>query len=277
MKIACAQLDVDFGKPQSNLDRAVSVLGNCKASGADLIVFPECFLTGYCVNSREDAEQIALNSPGSCESLLEQLLEECKNLGVYCVVGFAEHQQNALYNSAALIDPNGKFDIYRKTHLPHLGFDRFVTPGDRLEVFENDLGKFGILICFDLRHPEASRVLALKGAELIILPTNWPVGAHAGPNFAAPARAAENRVFVATCNRVGQENGFDFIGQSGIYDVTGQTLAKAGTDQEIIYADIDLAQARIKRTVIRPDEYEIAMFESRRPELYAIISGSSHT
>ena len=268
MRVACAQLNVAFDRPEVNVAKAIQVLRDSNQNGVDLVVLPECFLTGYCVSTREDAARISLEIPGSGEQYLKQISAECQTLGIHCVVGFAQKSGSDLFNSAALVEPSGKINYYQKTHLPHLGYDRFASPGSELTVFDCDLGKIGVLICFDLRHPEPTRVLALQGAELIVLPTNWPVGAHAGPNFVASTRAAENRVFFATCNRVGDENSFSFIGQSGIYEVTGLPLAKAGTEEEIIVADIDLAEARIKKTVIRPDEYEITMFQSRRPELY---------
>jgi len=294
-RVACAQLDVVFNDPKANADSAVQTLRDCKSQGVDLIVFPECFLTGYCVSNRGAAEEIALQLSPTPPHALAAIWEECRSLGIFAVVGFAQLEGQNLYNSAALIDPNNELKVYQKTHLPELGFDKFATPGSQLPVFETDLGKIGILVCFDLRIPEAARTLALKGAELIVLPTNWPEGAHAGPNFMAAARAGENRVFVATCNRVGTENGFTFIGQSGIYDVTGTTLAKAnggrqslgatneesqslgtigplGATEEIITADIDLSIARIKRNIVRPGEFETEMFATRQPSLYTVIT-----
>ena len=280
MKVACAQLDVAFGQPQINADKAVKTLRECKAQGVELVVFPECFLTGYCVSDQQGAQDISLDvtsrngsDVSTCPKEVSCVWEECMELGIFAVVGLAVGIRGDCWNAAVLMDPGGELKIYHKVHLPELGFDKFAWPGSRLPVFETDLGKIGILICFDLRIPEAARTLALKGAELIVLPTNWPVGAFAGPAFMAAARAAENRVFLAACNRVGSENGFDFIGQSGIYSVTGTTLAKASEDkEEVIMADIDLAEARVKRTVIRPGEFETTVFDARHPELYGVIT-----
>lgn len=280
-RVACAQLDVAFNDPKTNTDRAIQALQECKSKAADLVVFPECFLSGYCVSSAADAASIALpvatqqTIPDSTE-WLGQIHEECKSLGIFAVVGFAQLDRATLLNSAVLCDPENGIKLYQKTHLPELGYDKFATPGGSLPVFETSLGKIGVLVCFDLRVPEAARTLALKGAELIVLPTNWPEGAHAGPNFMAAARAGENRVFVATCNRVGTENGFSFIGQSGIYDVTGTTLAKASaTDEETIMADIDLSVARSKRNVVVAGEFETEVFATRQPDLYKIISDTN--
>lgn len=272
-RVACAQLDVVFNDPKANADRGIKVLQDCKSQGVDLVVFPECFLTGYCVSTREQAATVAIPA---AHSSLSAMQEECHKLGVFAVVGFAQSEGETLTNAAALLDPQNGIKVYEKTHLPELGYDKFATPGRALPVYDTDLGRIGILVCFDLRVPEASRTIALKGAELIVLPTNWPEGAHAGPNFMAAARAGENRVFVATCNRVGSENGFAFIGQSGIYDVTGTTLAKASpTEEETIVADLDLTIARSKRNVVRPGEFETEVFATRQPDLYKIIGESN--
>jgi predicted amidohydrolase len=160
---------------------------------------------------------------------------------------------------------------YIKTHLPELGFDKFVVRGTSLPVFDTAIGKIGVLICYDVRFPEAARVLALDGADIIALPTNWPDGAEVSPTFMAPARAAENRVFVVTCNRVGVENGFRFIGCSAIHDITGAAIASAGDDDTILIADVDLARARNKRTIVIPGKYETNTFTARNPDLYGRI------
>jgi predicted amidohydrolase len=267
MRIACAQLAAQYGSFQANLNTAIGTLAKARELHVDLVVFPECFLTGYCVPDRAEAERIAV--PTGALKPLEEKVEES---GVGCVVGFAESDDGALFNSAALLEPGQPCRVYRKTHLPELGLDKHVKAGDQLEVFETRWGQIGILICFDLRHPEPSRCLAVQGADLIVLPTNWPEGAFASPKFIAPARAAENKVFLATCNRPDTENGYRFIGKSGVYDVGGNALALAGEEETLLLADIDLPLARNKRTVVRPGEYEIVVLESRRPELYSPLS-----
>ncbi len=268
MRIACVQSDVVFGDPDANAHRAIERLGALRQDEVDLAVFPEAYLTGYCVDSAFDAAAAAIG-PGS--SAVHALRAACDDLDMLAVVGFAELAGGTVFNTAALFEPGHEPRFYRKTHLPFLGLDRFVTPGDALPVFDTRLGKLGILICFDLRLPEAARVLALRGAELIVLPTNWPVGAEISAAYLSVARAAENRVFVATCNRTGCENGFEFIGQSKIIDVGGKILAAAGAVEEIIVCDLDLSLAREKRTVNIPGKYETETFASRNPKLYGPI------
>lgn len=268
MRLACVQSNVEFGNSIVNAERAIARLRELKSEGVDLAVFPEAYLTGYCVATSEEAAGIAI--PAESEAILK-LQAACDELDILAVVGFAEVERGTIFNTAALFEPGIPTRFYRKTHLPELGLDKFVQAGQALPVFETRLGRIGILICFDLRPPEASRVLALAGADLIILPTNWPVGAEVSAGFISVARAAENRVFVATCNRVGEENGFTFIGQSKIIDIGGKVLAAAGSEEEVIQANIDLSQARQKRTIAIPGKYETEVFASRNPSLYGAI------
>ncbi|HXH59763.1 MAG TPA: carbon-nitrogen hydrolase family protein [Fimbriimonadaceae bacterium] len=276
VKTACVQCDVAFGDPGANIERAVREISALGAQGVRLAVFPEAFLTGYVVDDMEAAAKIALPmvSHGSevREHPAEDIVEACKKHKVHAVVGLISSENDNVYNTALLIEPNGRVRRYNKTHLPFLGVDRFVTQGDEISVFETEIGVIGVAICWDLRIPEVIRVLALQGAEIVALPTNWPEGSEPSPGFVAPTRAIENRVFVATANRIGTENGTTFIGQSGIYDVFGNTMAKAGAGEETIVAEIDPAMARQKRNVLRPGEYELAIFGSRRPELYGTIT-----
>lgn len=267
MKLACVQANVVFGNPEQNRCAAANRLRALADEGVDLAIFPEAFLTGYCVASLDEAQAISIP-----RSDVDPLREVCDEVGIACIVGFAERKGPQVANSAALLIPGKGPQFYRKTHLPELGLDRFVEPGDALPVFDTPLGKIGILICFDLRIPEAARVLALQGAELIALPTNWPERAESTAATSAIARALENRVFLAACNRVGEENGFRFKGQSLIVAPSGRILASAGGGEETLVADLDLAEARLKRNVIVPGAFETTVFQSRRPELYSKIT-----
>lgn len=269
MRLACVQSNVIFSEPRANLEHAKAKLRELKSKGVDLAVFPEAFLTGYCVSSREEALDISIPRDGS---IINELKAAADELGMVTVVGFAEVRGEDLYNTAVLIEPGRENRFYSKTHLPELGYDKFVLPGEEMPVFDTRLGKIGVLICFDLRPPEACRVEALAGADLIVLPTNWPEGAQFAADVMAPCRAAESGVFLATCDRVGTENGFSFIGLSKIISPRGKVLAEAGPEEETIIADVDLAQARNKRIVGIPGKYEMTIFDSRRPELYKGIS-----
>ncbi len=279
MKVACVQCNVEFNDPAANVKRIVYHIAKEKQRDCDLIVLPECALTGYCVGSAEQAKEISLddwqvegNTVVRYPAVIQPIVDAAQQYGVVVIVGYAGFEKGKVINGALLIEPSGNVSRYAKTHLPELGLDRYVEPGNDLPVFDTAVGKIGILICFDIRMPEAIRTLALKGAEIVCLPTNWPRGAEVSADLLSPARAAENRVFLATCNRVGEENGFGFIGRSGIFDVGGKALARASDQEETIRADIDLALARIKRNVTIPGVHETTVFESRRPELYGALT-----
>lgn len=275
MRLACVQTDVVFNNPSANVEHAKRKLDEAKANAADLVVFPEAFLTGYCVDTPEQAQEIALRLDADqnfeiteAEPAVLALQSAAIDLDLHLVFGLAAQDDFGLYNAALLAEPNGRLRRYVKTHLPYLGFDRFAQPGDALPVFQTDLGALGILVCYDLRPPEAARSLALAGAELILLPTNWPDRKGTTPAVMCPARAMENKVFFASCNRIGEENGFTFRGESAIFDVGASVLADAGTADTIVYADLDLAEARNKRSIIIPGAFESDAFANRRPELY---------
>ncbi len=279
MRVSCIQENVAFANVSANVKRALKHMKARSEQGDDLVVFPECFLTGYVFPSAPFARDVAIevelgegHELSTTDPDLTRLIEACGDLNLHVVVGFAARVGDDLHNIGALIEPSGRVRAYVKTHLPELGYDKMVRHGDALPVFETAIGNIGIIICFDLRPPEAARVLALEGADLICLPTNWPVGAEFSANQIAPVRAAESRVFLACCDRCGTENGTDFIGLSGIYGVGGETLAKAADTAEVIAAEIDIAQAREKRIRTIPDVYEWTIFESRRPELYGPIT-----
>lgn len=285
-RIACVQTNVVFGNPAENVAHAVAKLKECKAQNVDLAIFPEAFLTGYAVDTEDEARSIALTATEAAsdyedaeenayymDDAIAELFDAVNELDILCIIGYAaETALGELVNEAVLLEPDVAPRVYRKTHLPLLGFDRFATPGPAIPVFETRIGTIGIGICFDLRHPELCRTLALQGADLIALPTNWPNAATVSATLIAPTRAAENRVFVATCDRIGAENGFPFVGLSGIFSPEGKTLLQAGDEDTILIADCDFAEARLKTTVTIPGKYETTVFASRRPELYDLLT-----
>jgi predicted amidohydrolase len=265
-KIAGVQMDCRLADKRHNLEKIRDGLRQAHGNGAQLVLFPECALPGYCYESKEEAWPHAETLPGPAS---EALAADCRELGIWCIYGLLERSGNALFNAAALIGPGGLVASYRKIHLPFLGVDRFVTPGDR-PFAVHDLGglRVGINICYDGSFPESARVLTLLGADLVVLPTNWPTGAMSTVKYLVQARAMENHVYFAGINRVGEERGFQFIGQSRLIDCNGELLAAAGAGPEIVYADIDPAVARNKRLIKVPGKYELDRMGDRRPEMY---------
>lgn len=270
MRVACVQFCPEFGDAAANASFAVEIL---EKSAADILVFPEAALTGYCVSTREQAMEIAICEDSEALLAIEQA---AKLAGKHAIVGFAERDGSTLYNSAAFFGPEGTIGIYRKTHVPFLGIDRFIRAGGDAPVFDSAIGKIAIAICFDVRFPELIRSYALRGAELVCVPTNWPDGAEGSSDFVCPTRSIENQVFIAAANRVGTENGFRFVGKSKIIAPGGTILASAEhADAAIIEAECDLSLARSKRVVKIPGAYELDLWGARRPEIYTGIISSS--
>ncbi|HEV7225887.1 MAG TPA: carbon-nitrogen hydrolase family protein [Pirellulales bacterium] len=267
MKIAGVQMDVAFGDKAKNLARIVDALRETARQGAQLTVFPECALPGYCFESLDEARPHAEPIPGPSTLRLAEL---CRELDAFAVVGLLEADGERVFNAAALVGPGGVAGTYRKLHLPFLGVDMFTTPGDRPPaVWPAGDARIGVSICYDGAFPEPSRAMALDGADLIVLPTNWPPGAECTADFVINTRAMENHVYYMAVNRVGVERGFRFIGKSKICGPNGDVLALANHEQEaILYAEIDPAKARRKRIIRVPGKHEIDRFADRRPEMY---------
>src|SRR5262245_37662435 len=258
-----------FADKAHNLAQIRQRLREAAGRGARLVVFPECILTGYCFASKEEAWPLAEPIPGPSTLVLAS---DCKELEVWTVVGMLEARpaDGAMFNACALIGPAGVEAVYRKIHLPVLGVDRFTTPGDR-PFAVHDLGglRLGMSICYDGSFPESSRALMLLGADLVVLPTNWPTGALPTIKYLIQARALENQIFYAGVNRVGEERGFHFVGKSRIIDCNGELLAATEDDAEtILYATIDPSKARNKRIVNIPGQYELDRVSHRRPEMW---------
>jgi predicted amidohydrolase len=265
-------MDCRLGDRPANLEAVRQRLGRAAGEGARLVVFPECVLTGYCFDSKEEAWPHAEPLPGPAA---EALAGDCRRLGVWAVVGTLERVESTgeLFNACFLVGPRGLAGTYRKLHLPYLGVDRFTSPGDR-PFAVHDLGglRVGMSICYDASFPESARVLMLLGADLIVLPTNWPPGARTTACHLVPARALENHIYFAAVDRVGEERGFRFIGQSQVVDCDGTPLAgPAGEDEAVLYADLDPERPRAKHVVRVPGKHEIHRTADRRPEMYGPI------
>ena len=265
-QLAIVQMDPKICDRARNRAAILEGIEKAAKAGAKLVVFPECAVSGYVFESADDARPSAETVPGETS---EAVVKACRKQGIHAIVGLIERDGDALYNSAFVAGPDGLAANYRKCHLPVLGIDRYVGRGEDLPVIDLPFARIGILICYDVRFPEAARSLALRGADVIVVPTNWPEGAESAPDFLTRARAWENRVYIAACNRVGEERGARFIGRSQIVAPDGKILVEAdGTSETMLTAEIDPEFARIKKLVIKPGEFELDPIGGRRPDLY---------
>jgi predicted amidohydrolase len=251
-RVAVVQTDPHLGDKPHNLAQVESQIARCAADAAQLVVFPECAVTGYMYASLEEALGQAETIPGPAS---DRIAEATSRNGTYAVVGMLERHGERCFNTAILAGPEGLIGTYRKSHILCLGVDRFTTPGgDGFSVVQLSFGRVGILICYDLRFPEAARSLALAGVQADVF---------------TRARAAENQVFVIAADRVGEERGARFLGRSQVVEPSGRVLAEASSsDLDTIVLDVDLSSGDVKNVVVRPGEHEMDVLADRRPELY---------
>jgi 5-aminopentanamidase len=300
IRVAGVQMDVTPHGTQRMLGRIIEFVEETHRHGAVLTVFPECTTTGYCFDNRDDAQPYCDSVPGRAT---EQIVEVCRRLSVFVVFGLLETDHCLYrplcqtYNSSVLVGPEGVLGCYRKLHLPHMGVDRFTTPGNRpLAVYDVAGMRVGLSIGYDCEFPETARALALASADLIVLPTNWPTGCENTAEYVPNARALENHVYYLSVNRVGSEKewtfdrrgtnefdldidywgtkeGFDFIGNSRFCDPHGKTITYEPYAREtILYGDVDIELARNKHDVRVPKRYELDRLADRRPEMYGLVA-----
>lgn len=266
-QIAVAQLPGTLADVSGNTRRAVDEIALAGQRGDDLIVFPETYLNGYMFSSSDDVDRSALTLG---DPALTAVADASAAHGVHTVMGFLERDGDEVYNSAAIFGPDGLLGKYRKQHLPFLGADRFVSPGrDRApRVISTVFGNVGLMICFDLRFPESARELALQGADVIAMPTAWPMHATFLADHVTRVRALENLVYLAVADRADEEAGTQYLGRSQIIGPDGGVVLDALDAAGTFSATVDLSTARRKRLVFSVGEYELDVFDARQPDQY---------
>lgn len=263
IKIALAQISCKRGDKAENIKKIEREVTKAKQQGAELVIFPELSLTGYTM--RDQIYELAETIPGPSTTVLEKL---AKKTGTYIVFGMpelSEKTQATIYNAAVLVGPNGFIGKYRKMYLPtHSVFEekRYFRPGYQTAVFETELGKIGLIICYDIFFPEVSRLARLKGAQLIVCISASPATRRTFFETLTAARAIENTAFLAYVNLVGIEDGLQFWGGSRLIGPNGKVLVKAKYDEE------DLVIGEINYADIRPTEAFVPILKDLRPELF---------
>lgn len=253
VRVACLQTHPQVGEKAANVAASLIWIERAAAQGARLIVLPELANSGYVFATREEAFALAEEVPSgpTCQSWIDA----AARLQVTLVAGIAEREGDALYNSAVVIGPAGYIGTFRKVHLWNAE-NLFFEPGNLgFPVFKTPMGRIGVAICYDIWFPETFRLQALKGADIVCVPTNWvpiPGQAHdrqAMATVLAMAAAHSNSIFVACADRVGTERNQPFEGQSVIVGCTGWPVAgPASRDaEEIVLADVELGSARRSR------------------------------
>lgn len=253
VRVACIQMEPRVGLIEANIADTVDRIDAAAAAGARLIVLPELCASGYVFETRDEAFHLAEEVPGGPACLAWG--EAAQRNNCHVVAGLAERAGDKLFNSAVLIGPHGHVGTFRKMHL-WAAENLYFEPGDQgFPVFATALGRIGMLICYDGWFPEAYRLCALQGADIVCVPTNWvPIPGQdplqpAMANVLAMAAAHVNSLFIAAADRVGTERGQPFLGRSLIVSYTGWPVAGPASETEpaTIYADLNLSEARRKR------------------------------
>ncbi|MBL9215175.1 MAG: carbon-nitrogen hydrolase [Opitutaceae bacterium] len=256
------------GNPAQNLRKTLALAEKAAKRGANIICTQELFRSQYFCQSEDHANfALAESIPGPSTRAFQQL---ARRHGVVVIASLFERRAAGLYhNTAVIIDADGKLlGIYRKMHIPDdpLYYEKFYfTPGDTgFRAWQTRFGRIGVLICWDQWYPEAARLTALQGAEILFYPTaiGWhpqEKRAHGGEQHGAwetiqRAHGVANGCFVAVVNRVGNErpvggDGIEFWGQSFVAGTSGQILAKAAVDrEELLLVPVDLGKVDVTRT-----------------------------
>jgi predicted amidohydrolase len=267
--IAACQLGLAVGEVESNRAAAAAAIAESAGHGAELVVLPELCDSGYVFSDEAEARKLATpvaDSPTLREWQALAARHRTAIAGGFCELG----EDGLVYNSAALVGPDGVLARYRKAHL--WDAEKLVfTPGDEPPpVVDLPSGRAGLMICYDLEFPEWVRLAALAGADLIAAPVNWPAmpvpaGERPCDVVRVQADACVNGVFIAVADRCRVERGVSWVGGTVIVGPDGYPLAGPVTADEpaVLVTSCELARARNKQTSAHND-----VFADRRPLLY---------
>jgi len=262
--VALGQISCRVGDKKHNIEAMKRKIRQAKKRKADLIAFPELALTGYVVRDR--AYELAEPVPGGPS--VREIEEITKKEDIYIIFGMIERSQKAsavLHNDAILIGPKGYIGKYEKMYLPtHSVFEekRYFRPGYQTPTFETELGKLGMIICYDVFFPEVTRLLSLKGAKLIVCISASPSVRRGFFETLTVARAMENTVFLAFVNLAGIEDGLQFWGGSRIIAPSGSLISRAKYDED------DLVTAKINYSELTRVQAFVPTLRDLRPEIF---------
>lgn len=275
-KLAVCQMNVVDNK-ETNVDKAVDMIESAAKNDADLILLPEMFNCPYDNNKFREYAESAEDS-----ATLERISWAARNSEVYVVAGsIPELDDGKLYNSSFIFNRDGEIlDVHRKMHLfdihvpGEISFreSETLTAGDKVTVVETDLCRIGVVICYDIRFPELSRLMVDKGVELILVPGAFNM--TTGPahwEALMRVRAVDNQVYLAAASPArNHELSYIAYGHSMVVDPWGEVLSQAGASEEIIYAEIDSSRINDVRN-------QLPLLENRRKDIYRVtdVSGQN--
>lgn len=265
LTLSLAQFNIKNGDFAANLAVVQTMAAQAAQRGTDMLLLPELWAMGSVV---EDAGgelvggmAYVQNERAAVHEAIAQLAREHQ----LHIVGsdLALNAKGEMTNTAVFINPHGQaIASYDKIHLFQLmGEHHHLSGGDKLALVDTNWGKMGLSICYDLRFPELFRAYALAGAQLVLLPAQWPHPRLAHWRTLLRARAIENQMFIVACNRTGKDEQYHFFGHSTIIDPWGDIVVEAGEGEMLLTATVDM-------DVVTAVRQRIPIFADRRPELY---------
>jgi omega-amidase len=260
--VALLQMDIAFGRPDLNaatVRRLVNQLAEAEQQ-PDLVVLPELWDTGYDLTR---LDEIADDNGERAKALLREAAVQLK---AHVIGGsVAERRDGRVYNTTFVFDREGNLaGSYSKAHLFRLmDEEKYLAAGEKPGLYILDGQTAGSVICYDIRFPEWLRVHALKGAKVMCVPAQWPHPRLDHWRQLLIARAIENQMYVVACNRVGEGGGNTFCGHSMVVNPWGEVIAEGMQQEEIVFAELDLA-------LVDEVRGRIPVFADRRTELYEL-------
>ena len=255
IRAAAVQFTIQLGDIDANVASVRSALARVAAQGVQLAVLPEVWSRGFEYRNLTD---LAKRTP----ELVEEMGRLSAEHNLVLVGSLPEPAGDKVCNTAYILDKGKLVGTYRKIHLFSLmNEDRAFTGGDRWTVVDTSIGRIGVFICYDLRFPELARRLAVEGAEILVVPGEWPKPREEHWRTLLRARAIENQLFVVAANCCGVTGKLDFFGSSLIIGPKGELLAEGGYEPAEPVATLDFAEMQAWRE-------QISCFKDRKPEFY---------
>jgi len=250
-KVALAQSAPVLADKTANMDTALKDIKKANQAGAKLIVFPEMFLTGYMILDGKDTSTVFKLAEYIDGPVVKQLVTWAKQYNIYIIMGMplkSNVLRGIIYNAAVFVGPDGLIGAHRKIGLPTGPFfntwfyeGNYFKPGEKVELFDTNLGRIGIMICYESWWPEIPRVLAVKGADMIVCISAGPQVTEKGFDIVLAMRAMENGVYIAYVNLPDVEKGLKFFGGARLLTPAGQPVVEAKRYQEdFVVGDVDL-------------------------------------
>ncbi|MED0661285.1 carbon-nitrogen hydrolase family protein [Bacillus smithii] len=259
VRVTIAQFSPKQGNKSDNIQKMIEMIKTAKKQQSQLILFPELCLTGYFV--WESLSELAEPLSGNCIQIFQSA---CREHEIFAVISFPEKNKDSTFSiTAMLIDDKGTIrGIYRKSHL--FANERNVfKEGTELPVFDTELGKIALMICYDLEFPEVARILRLKGAELLLVPLANMKPYEKHQFIYLQSRAMENQIPIVLCNRTGTECDTTFFGESAAVDANGTVIVKLNDEEQLITIHVPLN---------KPFDEHLNYLADRRTDLYAELS-----